>query len=568
MGWQAGWILLGLEILLQVDSGHCSSRTDTKQGPIKPDAQSARNNAHHIFNAIHSAGRQWGSSLNHNGFGFYPAVMPEGTLTYHGSRSSERPRGLEWLAFQEEHAENFAQSYDPKKHRHPMPPPSDGDDDQEQSRVKRNEDNTEGSVRGYFHTYRARRDISLLYVDGTSAGGGEMGTSDSQTLVLRQHFNDDDAWDREAPELCKLAKEWGYDGIMRMEIGFEIIYCNFKDDGLEEISVVRTLAEGGSIEDPDERIFAWARGAGERYDGLGGGRVRFDFSSMVSGFMFPINISSTDPDRPDLIRYEAADRRHMLDIKNYVERVSLMPRRFNVDWQSVVDMVITRFAQRLARMRSDLLSDHSFITEVEMVTLTYFDAPSRPDDVEAPPPPDWGQDPETSTLKNRTTEAIQRCATYPFSQAEVVRHKWSVEDELIHTALLNVTTHICTTLFSIRSLLLATAEDGIDTYWIPRSPGLMSSHDFRSSLQASRYTIRSLTDTLSWTVWKKLRACPVDQIEFVAMWPFGEERDHWNPGCREPSHFGWESDGGNSYWNLWGTSSRSVSKDGWTNQEL
>ena len=69
-------------------------RADASTTPVQPDHESARNNAHHIFNAIHSAGRQWGSALKHNGFSFFPVVMPKGSLLYHGgSIAQPSPRG-------------------------------------------------------------------------------------------------------------------------------------------------------------------------------------------------------------------------------------------------------------------------------------------------------------------------------------------------------------------------------------------------------------------------------------------------------------------------------------------
>ncbi|KAK7520557.1 hypothetical protein IWZ03DRAFT_438097 [Phyllosticta citriasiana] len=52
-------------------------------------------NANHIFNAIHSSLRQWGSSLQHNGMSFFLASVPEGTQFYHGRRSNETVPGLD-----------------------------------------------------------------------------------------------------------------------------------------------------------------------------------------------------------------------------------------------------------------------------------------------------------------------------------------------------------------------------------------------------------------------------------------------------------------------------------------
>ncbi|KNG52631.1 hypothetical protein TW65_00051 [Stemphylium lycopersici] len=76
-------------------------------------------NANHVFNAIHSSMRQWGSSLNHNGMSFFLATVPPGTQLYHGTSKAEEIEGMEWLAFEPEHALIFARP-------HRGPPPGDG----------------------------------------------------------------------------------------------------------------------------------------------------------------------------------------------------------------------------------------------------------------------------------------------------------------------------------------------------------------------------------------------------------------------------------------------------------
>jgi len=75
-------------------------------------------NANHVFNAIHSSMRQWGSSLNHNGMSFFMATVPAGTQLYHGTWNPDVVIGMEWLAFEPEHALVFAR---------PMRPPPGGE---------------------------------------------------------------------------------------------------------------------------------------------------------------------------------------------------------------------------------------------------------------------------------------------------------------------------------------------------------------------------------------------------------------------------------------------------------
>ncbi|KAK8217623.1 hypothetical protein M8818_001382 [Zalaria obscura] len=70
-------------------------------------------NPNHIFNAIHSSMRQWGSSLIHNGMSFFLVEVPEGVELYHGTNKAERVDGMEWLAFEPEHAMIFARPHGP-----------------------------------------------------------------------------------------------------------------------------------------------------------------------------------------------------------------------------------------------------------------------------------------------------------------------------------------------------------------------------------------------------------------------------------------------------------------------
>ena len=71
-------------------------------------SDSAVCNANHIFNAIHSSVRQWGGSLNHNGMSVFLATVPEGTQLYHGTSDPDLVQGMQWLAFEPEHALIFA----------------------------------------------------------------------------------------------------------------------------------------------------------------------------------------------------------------------------------------------------------------------------------------------------------------------------------------------------------------------------------------------------------------------------------------------------------------------------
>lgn len=494
--------------------GALASALAAPHSPVEPSHEAAKDNAYRIFNAIHSAGRQWGSSLNHNGFSFFPAVMPKGTLTYHGARTPDPPTNPEWLAFEVEHAENFALSF---RYRGSFPNVTEPGDDDDDDEVK--------IMRGYLHTYRANRDLNLLYVDGMSAGKTDMGTLDSQDLVLRGNHTKGDGifeeWDR-AVDLCDIVTAWGFDGIMRDEIGFEVIHCDFSN-GLDLISATRTyLMEDKVGGGRDMRAFQWTRAVAERYHDIGGDRLRIDFSSMVSGFFFPINVSSTNPDRPDLIRLAAASLSELKDIKTHLHEVTTQPRRFNVNWQALVDMITTRFGERFALMGSDTVTASWFVDELEAATLLYVNAPPLPDEETMVSANDHEK-------LNETEEAIDRCSGHYLLPSLLQKEAWSLEDELIYTAICTVMKDICNNLFTMRMLFLELDLEEAGAYRINKG---LDEDQLALVFEISKPMLQSLMEGLDWTMWKAVRRCPVGEIDFIAMWPFGSEEDHWHPACR------------------------------------
>ncbi|KAM0353006.1 hypothetical protein ACHAPU_001891 [Fusarium lateritium] len=536
---------LGVLLLtLDIASGN-SDRVET----IQPDREYAKDRAYMVFNAVHSAGRQWGSSLYHNGFSFFPATVPIGTTFYHGARTNVTPSGLEWLAFDIEHAENFARSFRmrPGRGRPPQvkmekPGMEDvlpGSQEAREELRRRSEDsaiyyasdredelgeltdpNDPVNFRGYLHTYQTNREFNVLLVDGMSAGKTSMGTLDSQDLVLRENNTSHklDEWHR-ALDLCKLASEWGFDGFVRIELGVEIIKCDF-NDGLDLASMMRTEMYNHTMGKNNMARFQWARAVAERYDGIGADRLRIDFSSMVSGLFFPINISSPTPERPDLKRLGAATLDELGDIKAYLRDTLRQPRRYTVNWQGVADLIINRYSKRLALMVYKPLSLHFFVDEVEAATLTWVNAPPLPDDVSMA---------EREGV-NQTADAIEQCRVHYLRSALAVKKRWSIEDDLIYTSFDAILGMICQTLFSVRSRLLEASGSGLGDYKI--KDGFEGNDELEKAASDGRASIQDLIDSLGWSIWKQPQPCAPDETSMIAMWPLGTKEDHWHPGCR------------------------------------
>lgn len=227
--------------LASVAAGLASASTPDPSSALKLD------HANHIFNAIHSSMRQWGSSLNHNGMSLFIATVPQGTELYHGTDQADRVNGTQWLAFEPEHALVFARSrrappgrggppgspprprpeqelYDGSdwhppqvsnerakfwslghnerrreiKARHPHEPAHDDRPlthtmaqreraqmpQQEPLFLHEQEPENGDEDYGYLHTYEPKHDLRLLYIDGQSAAKSSKGTLDMQDIVL------------------------------------------------------------------------------------------------------------------------------------------------------------------------------------------------------------------------------------------------------------------------------------------------------------------------------------------------------------------------------------------------
>ncbi|KAL2439211.1 hypothetical protein ABEF95_004933 [Exophiala dermatitidis] len=493
-------------------------------------------NANHIFNAIHSSMRQWGSSLNHNGMSFFLAEVPAGTAFYHGTSDSQPIEGMEWLAFEPEHAFQFAgrpgkpPGKPPRKppsegkagkscersggrHRNFAPPPGDrhhpqpADGSPGQDRLMPDADRRPppkgpgGSAPGYLHTYKTKTVLPLLYIDGMSAGKTDKGTLDSQDILLLNAKNrsgsGDFFWEMERAErLCKMATEkWDgkVKGFVRMETGFEIILCSFADN-LDFVHAVRAdkFAHNDSSprHDADHKQAAqrqessWIRAITARYDRIGGQRVTLDYDNFVTAYSYDVDLFTHDDGLPRLENVSTAvlDKiRHDVDamVTNWTPSPGQPTLSSSTDWQSIADMVVERYARELKYLVSDAFTTtKELYDELRDFLRVFIDADAR----------------------NTTAEA-GRCATQFIPSAG--EHKETVAAQSIHV----ITTRICSTLFTAL--------------------------DAKASLSESMESLKSLIEYLNWTEWKKCPTCPLGQICFIPMWPFGAVEDREHPQCRK-----------------------------------
>ncbi|KAH7103496.1 hypothetical protein BKA62DRAFT_828664 [Auriculariales sp. MPI-PUGE-AT-0066] len=517
---------------------------------VSPDVSLARANAPQIFNAVNNAMRQWGSSVHHNGMSLFLVTVPAGNLFYHGCGTPDRRAGFEWLSFEPEHASYFGRSEEPRNDHEgngsdgqqpSTPPPSsnaqlvmvpaDPPADEPPQWPNCPELPASGQ-RGYIHTYKAARDLRVLYIDGQAAAKSFIGTLDIQNLVLL-NFKDNpmDCMMGDmtrARSLCDLmTTEWAgahIDGILRMEAGFELIYCDFADGGgLDLVSVVgspfknetgKADETGWSTESRNERDnlrasdpvpggvlgMEWIRAVAQRYHGFEPERIEVDFSSMVSAFWYPLNRTNPDVRRPDLPRFVNASDDALLVMYGRVREV-LHDRRAakpSVHWQAVSDRVVSLFGSRLEAMAGEGSTAATMASQISSLVNPFINYGVRID----------------------RNESVSRCATSHLTRTQELQHHWTKEDHLIFAAFEVITHRICNTLFDLRPVLDGPSDDDV---------------------LSARATAR---DLMQWLGWARFRGCAgqdcgdPERICFITMFPAGGTVDHFRPRCKTAEEIG------------------------------
>jgi hypothetical protein len=86
-----------------------------------------------------------------------------------------------------------------------------------------------------LHKYTSTRALRIIYFDGQSASLGSPGFMDSQSVLIDgtvpKHFGSEGRYIEadyvRAGELCKIGSELGFEGIVRMNSCFELLWCDF-----------------------------------------------------------------------------------------------------------------------------------------------------------------------------------------------------------------------------------------------------------------------------------------------------------------------------------------------------
>jgi hypothetical protein len=415
----------------------------------------------------------------------FPAVVPEGTLLYHGDCRAEPPEWVDWMAFEIAHAEMFSLGFC-----RPIPNP----DDRRHVSILELQLEEGGKTphrprpiitSGWLQIYQTNRPLKLLYIDGMGAAKCDFGPLDTQDFLLSltfdRHFFDESG---RAKQLCELAADWDLDGFIRMEAGFEIIKCDFSE-GMDLLSARKRPPLDSTASTGGFSVLEYIRDVSNRYNGIDASRVLLDYSSMVSAYFYPTNLSNPDPES-NLPRLLYTTPAQLSRIRSDLGELIMKADPYtSVNWQGVVDMVAKEYSDRLLFMATDP-PQREFIVTINSLLNLYVDYD------------DLAQDPVETCSKHYLLPVQPRTA----------------QDRLIHAALSTVTHKICTTLFAVRDILFKEQ----------RKPESYSS--------SAAELVRSLMTWLDWPDWKLCGQCALDEVCFVAVFPMGTAEDHFHPSCK------------------------------------
>ena len=228
-------------------------------------------------------------------------------------------------------------------------------------------------VPGWLHTYRMKRDLRVIYIDGEAAAKSQKGTLDTQDYILapvsdhngeREPGHSPGGEYRRARDMCNMAEHaWlgRIDGFIRMEHGFELILCDFEESSdLVQMSRVNDW-RGVSNDDVGVFLFTFLRAIVARYHRIGGERVRIDYDNFVTAFASDLDLfrsSSSDLPRLDSITNEQRAKL-IADLTEVVMNYDseLTPE----NWQSIADLIVARYSDALHSFAFDTFSSKSVL---------------------------------------------------------------------------------------------------------------------------------------------------------------------------------------------------------------
>ncbi|KAG9314908.1 hypothetical protein JVU11DRAFT_4016 [Chiua virens] len=449
---------------------------------------------HLVFETVHSLLQHWPNTRMRNGHNIVPGVIPKGTPLYHGRSDETLPQGPEWTSLDAEHAYYFCQdrTYYPSQDR------------------------------CWYFTLVATRPLNIVYFDGYSAAKMDYGSLDTQDLLVWGESSKENMWDETGriERLCEWAVDLGVDALIRMEMGFEVMLCNFTS-GVRLASSAK-LRPGGLPPLMSGLVTFETMHAGSWHNYFPGEtRIQLDLPRLISFYdtqlvpsLVPIRVGQERWDH----RVGNISKYDLSIVKSKLEADLISPpiRSSGIDWQSLLHVLVDRFADRLELTRylltfpaaepADIIN-FANKTQIQLRTMLapYLLLPAAPSDPTDEAALDW------------TVPMYKSCATSHASFTESELDGMTESEALILRAVRGTNREICRVL---TKMWAAGVYAGID---IKQNTKEVLDVVEITRLQSTWLDdLNGLMGWLDWSVWVKCDpGCSPEEMCFLPTWPFG-----------------------------------------------
>ncbi|EMD40586.1 hypothetical protein CERSUDRAFT_121303 [Gelatoporia subvermispora B] len=506
--------------------------------------------APYVFNTLASLMRQWPNTYHPNGHTIIPGVLEPFTLLYHARKDKLIvPPSPEWFAFDSE------MSY--------------------------------GIMAGmggqtFMFTYQTNRPAKIIYFDGMSAALSMSGWLDSQEVFLRgkgknngEDYTPFDEYGR-AANLCRWGLEYGIEGYIRMNAGFELMWCNFSSPSIQLVSYLNITPPGTppgapilelppvgrprtgtyrlprQLSPPSPLAYVadgdWLRAAAHR-SVVPQPQVQLDYSAFVS-FYHPRLQSLVSA------RQGQTMRQHRIwpnisdsDAKSVVQEVRSVLLRsdsanfgFRLDWGDMATMIIDKWADRILQLHVFLDNATSVLeaggnvnlteTLLAIRRLTYSPLNIYIDTTAVSSYP--SKSPNMTLKHYWDSSSYHRCV---FSATVLLLSNPTIpqtpQETLLRASVEAVQSRICLEYGAIFT-------ESMDTKNAPDQPALMV------LLYKWRTRLNNLMGWLDWPDWLRCDdLCPSDSVCVMPLWPLNmlrvrpgtpeqsDDPEMWKPRCEK-----------------------------------
>ncbi|KAG9314906.1 hypothetical protein JVU11DRAFT_4014 [Chiua virens] len=449
---------------------------------------------HLVFETVHSLLQHWPNTRMRNGHNIVPGVIPKGTLFYHGRIDEDLPQSLEWVSLDAEHAYYFCQD----------------------------RTNYPSQERCWHFTLVTTRALNIVYFDGYSAAKLSFGNLDAQDLLAWGELIEGNTWDEQSriKRLCGWAANLGLDGFVRMEMGFEVMLCDFTS-GVRLVSSAKIRPGGLAPAMPGVVTFESMHAGSWHNYFPGETRVQLDLSRLVSFYDTQL-VPSLVPIRAGQERWDHRagniSNQDLSAVKSKLEAVLINRSSVSsgIDWKSLVHVLVDRFADRLElthRLLTSPATEPADIielankTQIQLRTMLapYLLLPAAPSDPTDDAALDWA------------IPVYKFCATCHTSFTEPELDGITESEALILQAVRKTNQEICRVLIKMWT---TGVYAGIDTKQNTKEAlNIVEITRLRSTWAED---LNGLMGWLDWSVWVKCSpGCSPEEMCYLPTWPFG-----------------------------------------------